>query len=71
MAGGYVFRILSPMILREESGAPLVVARVAMSREMLVMALALAALALGLFSGEMVELMELGKTQTGVEVPVP
>jgi hypothetical protein len=44
----------------------LVVARVAMSREMLVMALALAALAVGLFSDEMVALMEIGR-----EVPSP
>jgi formate hydrogenlyase subunit 3/multisubunit Na+/H+ antiporter MnhD subunit len=71
MAGGYVFRILSPMISRAEAGAPLVVAPVAMSREMLVMALALAALALGLFSDEMVGLMELGTTGSGGEVPMP
>jgi formate hydrogenlyase subunit 3/multisubunit Na+/H+ antiporter MnhD subunit len=61
MAGGYVFRILSPMISRHETGAPPVVKRVAMSREMLVMALALAALVLGLFSDEMVALMEIGR----------
>jgi hypothetical protein len=39
---------------------------VAMSREMIVMALAVAALALGLFSDEVVALME-----TGREVRVP
>jgi formate hydrogenlyase subunit 3/multisubunit Na+/H+ antiporter MnhD subunit len=71
MAGGYVFRILSPMISREEPGAPLVVARVAVSREWLVMALALAALALGLFSDEMVALMEIGRAAKGGEVPMP
>jgi hypothetical protein len=66
-----VFRILSPMISRMEPGTPLAVKRVAMSREMLVMALALAALALGLFSDEMVALMEIGRPQTGVEVAAP
>jgi formate hydrogenlyase subunit 3/multisubunit Na+/H+ antiporter MnhD subunit len=66
MAGGYVFRILSPMISQAATGAPLVVARVPVSREILVLALALAALALGLFSDEVVGVMELGR-----EVPMP
>lgn len=67
MAGGYVFRILNPMISQTEAGAPLViVARVPISREILVMALALMAVALGLFSDELVALLEIGR-----EVPTP
>jgi NADH:ubiquinone oxidoreductase subunit 2 (subunit N) len=71
MAGGYVLRILGPMISRADEGVPLVVSPVAMSREVVVMALALAALALGLFSDEVVELMEIGRTETGGEAPLP
>lgn len=66
MAGGYVFRILNPMISRAETDAPLGVTQVAMSREWLVMGLALVAVALGLFSDGVVELLDIGR-----EVPRP
>lgn len=68
MAGGYVFRIVGPMVSRAESALP--VARVALSREWLVMALAVAALLTGLFSNELVDLMEAGRAAGGGEAPL-
>jgi formate hydrogenlyase subunit 3/multisubunit Na+/H+ antiporter MnhD subunit len=69
MAGGYVFRIMAPMVSRADDGEPLVVSPVALSREAMVLALALAALALGLVSDEMVELIGIGATDPGGEAP--
>jgi formate hydrogenlyase subunit 3/multisubunit Na+/H+ antiporter MnhD subunit len=71
MAGGYVFRIMAPMVSRADDGEPLVVSPVALSREAMVLALALAALALGLVSDEMVELIGIGATDPGGEAPSP
>lgn len=61
MAGGYVFRILNPMVSRAENERVLEVAKVAVWRQWGVMALALAALLLGMFSGEITALLELGR----------
>ncbi len=61
MAGGYVFRILSPMVSRAENDGKMQIAEVAESRQWGVMALAIAAVLLGMFSGEIAALLEIGR----------
>ncbi len=71
MAGGYIFKILSPMISRADEVTRLAVVPVERSRELVVLALALASVALGLLSEEMVALLEIGKPSSGLEVMTP
>jgi len=61
MAGGYIFRVLDPMVSRPDPGSPMMFEKVAAHREWGVMALAIVALLVGVFSGEITALMDLGR----------
>jgi formate hydrogenlyase subunit 3/multisubunit Na+/H+ antiporter MnhD subunit len=69
LAGGYMFRVIVPALALDVA-PPIVVAPVSGFREGVVLALALAALALGLLPGATTEFLSLGRpTPAGVSIP--
>ncbi len=63
LAGGYMFRVIMPALARDVT-PPTLIAPVSRFREAVVLALALAALALGLFPEAPTELLALGRPQS-------
>ncbi len=69
LAGGYMFRVIVPALARDVT-PPTLIAPVSRFREVVVLALALSALALGLFPNATAELLSLGRPPSaGVQEP--